>query len=156
MKTIIVRNYDTFHHRASDTKFESRAINLDEQGACFMGVAVVDDDVATEHFMNRDGFLVFEESAALMTGTARRPASASTEDTLTREPTDAELDHAEECRIEAERAAAVRDGALVEAKPSKPTRKQLALAAAEAKAETERAQFEAEAQAKAEAEAKGE
>lgn len=119
MKTVIARNYPTLTHKPTDTRFESRAVNIDEQGAAFVGVAEVEDDVAEQHFMNRDGFHVFEHDPALMSGTARKPATASTEHALTREPTEAELQHAAEANEEAARAEAVRNGEQVPAKPKK-------------------------------------
>lgn len=119
MKTVIVRNYPQLFHRPSDTRFEARAVDIDQEGAAFVGVAAVEDDVATEHFMNRHGFLVFEHDDALMAGTARNPASVSTETALTREPTEAELQHAAEANEDAARAEAIRNGEQVPAKPKK-------------------------------------
>lgn len=113
MKTVIVRNYPTFHHRASDTRFEARAVDIDQQGPAFVGVAAVEDAVATEHFMNQHGFLVVEHSDALMAGTARKPAAVSSADAISREPTDAELQHAAEANEEAARAEALRNGEQV-------------------------------------------
>jgi len=135
MKTVIIRNYEKFHDRTTDTKFEPRAVDIDGEGAGFVGVAVVDDAVAAEHYIGRHGFLVFNEDPRIMAGTARTPASASTASALTREPTDAELDHAEECRIDAERAQALRDGATLGLKPSKVSRKQQPAAESKAKAD---------------------
>lgn len=119
MKTVIARNYPTLHHRPTDTRFEARAVNIDQQGAAFVGVAEVEDAVAAEHFVNRDGFHVFEHSDALMAGTARKPAVASTKDAITREPTEAELQHAADTNEEAERAEAIRNGEQVPAKSKK-------------------------------------
>jgi len=80
MKTVLTPQYDRFYHRASSTRFEPRALVLDAAGVGMIGVALVEDTVAEEHFTRRDTFLVLDGRHDALGATIKHPVAVSRAD----------------------------------------------------------------------------